>query len=386
MNRCSKRLTIYLTIAAIIAVGATVLRTIACITQLDYTYGYFRNDTLITVADAVIWFGVVLMLLYPLYAPKANLRASFRGSATYVSGGIVAASLIFFSVTMAGHAHSLLGGESGLDLPLSVISSALAILSAGHFFANTFFSESRNVIRAALAITTVLLLSLHAIFLFFDTSLPLNAPNKLTDQMALLFSAIFFLFEARISLGAEKWRGYCTFGLMALMLTAYAGIPSLITYLVNGATLSYSIEESLLVGAIFIFITTRLVQTILLPEDKECSTIKSLLNLASNRHEEVIRTETDFNEAYAVQMSFDAIISEADEIDAAFDAAYEQYDELPTSEAETDDLGITTESLFMQETLTPPENDGQLSLGYEIFNETVRTAPTIPNDGEEVNK
>ena len=69
---------------------------------------------------------------------------------------------------------------------------------------------------------------------FREDGMALNSPNKLISQMAFLLAALFFLYEARISLGREKWRGYCIFGLAALAANAYSAVPAVILYFAKG--------------------------------------------------------------------------------------------------------------------------------------------------------
>ncbi|MBR0449266.1 MAG: hypothetical protein IIX30_00435, partial [Clostridia bacterium] len=97
-----------------------------------------------------------------------------------------------------------------------------------------------------------------------------NAPAKITDEMAYLFAAVFFLYETRISLGRGKWRAYVTFGLIAAQLAAYSSIPALIVYFAKGEMISNSIFESVLTFTLFLFITSRLGMVSTLTPDKPC--------------------------------------------------------------------------------------------------------------------
>jgi hypothetical protein len=126
--------------------------------------------------------------------------------------------------------------------------------------------------------------------------------------MAFISSAIFFLYETRISLGREMWRAYTAFGLIAASLTAYASIPAMITYYVNGEIISSmeyrslaSVEEYLLLLALFIYILARLCLTSSLTEKKENALIKMLEKSALECEERVNESYARFQDSFAAK-------------------------------------------------------------------------------------
>ena len=124
--------------------------------------------------------------------------------------------------------------------------------------------------------------------LFYNTSVhPTNSPNKITDQMAFVSAAIFFLYEARIPLGRAQWRPYVAFGLIATLLTAFSAIPSLIVYAYNGYIVSDSIIENLLTIALSIFILSKVLQTGKLTVNAESPAVASIVAMARMREEEL---------------------------------------------------------------------------------------------------
>ena len=113
----------------------------------------------------------------------------------------------------------------------------------------------------------MIVLALYSIYLYFDNDLPINAPAKIIDQMAYLFAAVFFLYETRLSIGREKWRGYIAFGFIAALISAYSSIPALIYFFAKETEISVSIYEMVLSAALFIFISSRMLLTSELIED-----------------------------------------------------------------------------------------------------------------------
>ena len=314
MNTNSKRLKIYITMLSIFTGVACTLRTIACINDFDFSTGFFTDKALITAANATICVTVMLMLTYFLTTNKVNLRASFSTPATYIPTGMLAIATVFMGIGVMTHAASIskypLISAKAFTTPFTLISWLIAItalLSLVHHFFTTFITEGKTSLRAYFSIGTIAFLALYAILLYLDDSLAINDQSKIVNQMAYLSAAIFFLYESRISLGREKWRAYTTFGLVSAALCAYSSIPSLITYYVKGSLISTAIEgsslttidEYVLTLALLVFIVSRLILTISLPENKANPLIGALRKYSTEREKEIKESTKRHNEIFA---------------------------------------------------------------------------------------
>ena len=302
MNTNSKRLGIYLGVMLLATTVATTMRSIAYVMHLDYASGFFTDKSLVTVSDAIIALTVLGMFSY-LFAARINLRASFSTSATYVPTGILGAASAFlgmriFSYASANSNYRIFTKEllslSGVTTLIAVLAGVLAFVSIAYHFFNAFVTESKDVTRAYFSIVAIAFLALYAVMIYTDNSISLNATGRAPRQTAFLFTAIFFLYESRISLGREKWRIYTAFGLAAAALTAYVSVPAIVVYFTDKVIVSASgykslasIEEYLFLLAAFIFILARLCLTITLKEEKENELVKALANIALAREAEV---------------------------------------------------------------------------------------------------
>lgn len=317
MNTNSKRLGAYLSAMLIATAVAVSLRTVACIKQLNFANGFFLDRSLVNVSDAIIALCAIGMMSYVLVASRISLRANFSTSSTYVPTGILAVATVFLGVKTVSHAlttskYPLFSAETltlkNPTVVLGVLIVILSVLSAAHLFFNAFITESKTTLRAYFAIATIALLAFYSMLIYLDGTLSINDSNKVLRQMAFIFSALFFLYEARISLGREMWRAYTVFGLIAASLTAYASIPAIITYYVNGEIVSHmgykslaSIEEYLLMLALFIYILARLLLTSSLIEKKDNELIKMLDSNARECNERVNESYERFQEAFAAK-------------------------------------------------------------------------------------
>lgn len=338
MNKNMKRMWIYLPILLLTIAVTVTLRTVALIRDLDPEVGYFSNKTIITVASIFLVSACVILFSYIFIGHKASLKASFSTPATYVPTGLVAAALIFLSGSLMRFARSeFVSGNKGAAGTLAIVGAVLAIGSIVHFFLNTFLTERKNEMRGYFALATIIFLAVYSCYLYFRTDTPINNPGKLTDQMAFLFAAIFFLYEARISLGREKWRAYCAFGMVSAALLAYSSIPAIITYFATGATPSTGIEENILSLALFIFILARLFLTVGLPEAKKNELIEAMDGYANKRamyvSEDFRRRKGMFN----TQMTMDIdMLMTSEEDETAEEEPLSEFDEVTVEDGGTD--------------------------------------------------
>ena len=307
MNKNSKLTGLYSALLALFTIAAVTLRTVACLFDLEYSYGAFNSKTLIFASGVTALLGAVVLFSYIIFADRITAVPAFSSPTTYLPTGLVAIALIFLSVSMLSERISLATAP-----PLLVIICALtALFSVVHFFFNAFIAEARTELRGYFSLATVIFLALYAAYLYFDNTLPVNATNKLTDQLAYLFCALFFLYEARISLGREKWRSYSAFGLVAALLCAYSALPSLIVYFAKGRLISNSIEENILTLTLFIFITARIIMVAGLKEKRDSKEVISMQSYARRREEIITESMNVHKEAFAVQMTIDDLLPEA---------------------------------------------------------------------------
>lgn len=297
MKNSHKYLRIYLLSLFTVILAATVLRSIAILTELDFTSGYFDNKVIISIANGLVMAMALLSLTYFAVAKHGELVASFGGAVTYVPSGLVAVALIFISAELLSTNIIARGGTV-----MGFFTALLALVSVAHFLYNALIVKKENSHRAWFSLATIIFLAAYATYLYFDVSLPLNSPNKIVDMMAFLFSALFFLYETRISLGRDSWRAYISFGIIASLITAYSSIPSIITYFVRGEVISNSITETALTFTLFIFITARLLMVSELKDNEKSEIAALVFEMEARRKEQIkeniaAREQSELNEA-----------------------------------------------------------------------------------------
>ena len=313
MNQKNKLNRIYIPLMCAVIALSVALRTAAVLFDLDVRTGYFDAKGLINAASIIIVSGTVLLFTYAFVgAKKEKLIATFTTPSTYVPSGAIITALIFFAVKSFERIKNFnltpSGAYDARDMIAYVTSNLasfvtaalvpLSLLAAVYFILNATVDKRASEARAAFGICTVILFALYASFLYFDTTLAINAPNKIVDQMAFIFASLFFLYEIRISLGRECWHLYMTFGFVAASLSAYSSIPSIILYLSSGSTVSHSIQENVLSLCVFIFVFARVILAGKLNVDCESEFVAVMRDAAREREKYITEKEEIERAAY----------------------------------------------------------------------------------------
>lgn len=276
MRRTKQRLGVYTVLLFLLIAATVTLRTLALLWDFDFEFGYFGTSVAATASDWVLIAGSVLLISFVAVGGVLPLRASFSSSAFYLPSGLVGVALLFLSadyfkkvfIMISERAHLGFGiFNADTLLPLAV--ALLSLLSIGYLFLGALAGSRNNARRSLFGTIAAVFFSVYAIYLYFDPTLPINAPTKVLDEMAYVFTSAFFLFETRISLGRDKWNAYLGFGMTAALLTAASSLPALIVYLVRGELTAHSLSEAVLTLTLFIFTGTRVLQALVLRNDKK---------------------------------------------------------------------------------------------------------------------
>jgi len=316
-----KRLGIYLPVFIIAALATVILRSVAIFKDFNFESGYFDDKLLVTISNLSLLFGVLFLLSYLFVARKPKPVLSFTSPLTYIPAGIVCCALLFVS---ADFFVKLLEAKPAADtlftkgnvFPLLI--AIFAIVTVANLLLTVLIPKKEDETRAFFGIMAAVFLALFAAYLYFDAKLPLNAPNKMIDEMAFLLAAIFFLHETRISLGREIWRAYIGFGLAASLVLAYSSVPTVIVYFAKGEIISDSLASAILTLSLTIYILLRVILVCLSKEDTMDESVMALSELSKEREEElalpdqarILRKSEEFN-TIGENYEFDLKISEA---------------------------------------------------------------------------
>lgn len=262
--------------------GITVLlRSVASFLHLS-EHGYYEGK-LAGAADLAVLFGALLLLTFALTHWKdVPPRAAFNGPLTFVPAAPLAATLLFAGASLM--LRKTEGSLARIALPLLGI---FAVIGALYFFFAVFFEKKQSDLRAVFGAILSLYLILYAGYLYFDTTLPINAATKICDQIAFIAAALFFLLETRVSLGRVHWAIYTAGGLCASLLTAYSAIPSLLVYIFEGRLMATSLEDLLVTVMLTAYIFCRTLLFLIAKPQAPTALMAELQEKARLREEEV---------------------------------------------------------------------------------------------------
>ena len=187
MDTKQKKLNAYLFLFTLLAAVTVSMRTIASFISLN-DYGYYTGD-LCSSANITVTLGCLILFSYALVHRKdENKVASFGGPLTYAPGAPLAICLALLGISFFTRENN--GQIEKLLLPLLGI---LGIASALYFLFAVLYEIKLCDLRAVFGMVCALFLVLYAGFLYFDTTLPINATTKLTDQAAFVLAALLLL-------------------------------------------------------------------------------------------------------------------------------------------------------------------------------------------------
>lgn len=252
--------------AMIFALVATILRSIASITDMDYATGFYGASLTARVAN-VMMVAAAVLLLATLFIKVENpsLRPTQSGPLGYLPAGVLSISLLFVVIDLFSYVSinlpyiTLAAILSHRSYLVAVLTAILAIFTVAFAAVSALVSEQRNLLRALLGMAAALFFGVYAGFCFFRFDGGINQPQKVLTEMAVLSIAVFLLEETRISLGRERWKSYFVFGILSSALAAYTAIPALMVYIFNSKMIAFSLSEILLILAVLVFAVCKLI-------------------------------------------------------------------------------------------------------------------------------
>lgn len=346
------RFGVYAPLMLLITVIATTLRTVAAFLGVT-PYGFFTHSVLSEVSAWFLVGGTLIALSYALVGRKMPERVpTMKTPLTYIPAALLSLCFLFFGAERVPEALRLL--RFGELSALTITATLLIVLSAASiaFVIGVCLIESPlSDRRANLGMCATLLFAVYAAFLYYDTTLPLNAPIKIADQMAYLAFALYFLFEVRFSLGRERWGLYTSFGFIAGMMAAYSAIPTLLVYLAQGNVLSYSIAETILTLGVLVFISCRLLLADLVPDNRTTPIVSEVIRVAGKREAAIAEAQG--------QSSTDTTVQAEPCEDEPVQEESTDPSSVPVDESDTQDA--LQESFPIDELVEIPKNESEES-------------------------
>lgn len=276
------RLGIYLPLFILGTLSAVILRTVAFFSDLDVSTGYFGEKALITVSDSVAAAFCLILLLHAFSHMRKDStpKIRFDNAATYVPLGGLTAAVFLLSLNMAIKVINEGAEMQTVPLVIRAACCILGFLSVVTFVMDLIIERPESVLRGAFTLCTVMFFALYSVSVYFSDGMAENSQQKLLTELGFIFAAAFFLYEARISIGTQKWHSHAAFGASSALLLAYASFPNLILFSVRGgALLANDVYELAAMGTAAIFIGARTLLIAFCPEDETCDLAEAITDM-----------------------------------------------------------------------------------------------------------
>lgn len=260
-------------LVSVLALAATVMKTVACFISMDYDSGFFGDSLLVRISDYLVA-ALIIILVATLFikVEKRAVKPSFSGALVYLPAGVFAMSLLFLSAELLGYITVKAGGLftelafSDRSCVIALVAAVFALLTIAYLALTVFITEPRSILRAEFGMMAALFFALYAAFSFFRSGAPINQPQKILTEVTALAAALFMLEETRISLGKERWRGYFTLGTITAVLALYTSIPAFLVYIFREKVIASGTSELVFILALLVLSISRLAHAIKLPD------------------------------------------------------------------------------------------------------------------------
>lgn len=292
--------------------------------------GYFDRKIFTGIASGILLAFCAFALLCGIFHRYERVRpADAHSPFIYLPSAFAALTVLLFLYRFY---PKLEGFKSDKILHgaavLAIVFGAFAFV---YLFLRILIEAPLSSARALIGLGAALFTGLLAICLYFEKSLPLNHPAKLTDQVALLFASLFFLAEARSSLGRDKVALRTAMTMITALFSAYASFPILLYRAIAGECLSVDLSYALVLCGIFALSAGSLLLSGKKASAEQHPYIQALKESFENREKEI---------SPVAEQADEAVEETADEAPA---------DEVPAEEAA---VGSTTGGATAEESLT----------------------------------
>ena len=287
------RIGFYLPLFVIVTPIAVILRTLAYLNDMNLQ-GHFESNSMVFASNIIVGIFAFIFLLHSLSHSRNDSVPieSFSNYPSFLPSGILAVATLFSVYELFSSItpvfKTMVENEDEFTLsPQTIIAIAGIIFGLGataSFVVNILIETKHSQLRALFGIFTVLFLCFYSISIYFGGSGAANVQQRALTVISVIFSASFFLFEIRMSLGRSKWHSYVGFGLSSSTILFYSSVPAIIYYFAKQIVPTGStVIQLVLMLSLAIYTTARTILIACAPEDEICEMVDEILDMDYER-------------------------------------------------------------------------------------------------------
>ena len=253
---------------ALLAVCAIALRSVALTHSFNAKIGYFEKGVLPILFYVVEGVAVALCIVFPFLIKKEDAQEAVAPASLsdLITAGLCGLLMIAMAIVLFINRPASETGATVLSLLYFL--DALFLLAGSAFFLCKFREKQALSTSLVLGFTTVPAFALMLGILYFDLYTPMNAPHKVSLQIALLAIMIALLYELRVTLDVPRPRAAAAVYGFSAFFCATVGFSNTIAFLTGAyQSILYLIADLVCVAFAFYFANKCLV--IALPKENK---------------------------------------------------------------------------------------------------------------------
>lgn len=228
-TKASRRLQLFYLALGALALVAIVLRSIALARFFNDNTGYFTKGALPIIVRLLEVLGIALCAALPFLIKKDTPKPT---NAPLSIAGLFACTLCALTLTVS--ATYFLVRRASIPTPnIILLLAALFLLASTAYFINQFRNKQEPDTALPFGYIAILGVALLLATLYFDLTTPMNAPHKVSLQIALLSVMIAILYELRSMTNAPHPRAQAAVCGFAFFACAVTGIPNAIAFVLG---------------------------------------------------------------------------------------------------------------------------------------------------------
>ncbi len=251
MNAKTKltRLQLLTILLGALTLGTVAVRIVALSFFLNTDTGYFTKGGVTIPLYALELLVAALCVALPFLVKKEPVAVC---DAHLSIGALLGAGLCSLAMVLTAVYYIL--RRARIPAPtVIVLLAAIFLLGGAAYFINQFLTNQEPATTLPFGYAAILGAALLLATLYFDLTTPMNAPHKISLQIALLATMAAILYELRIATGEPMPRVQAAVCGFACFACAVTGIPNTVAFLTSAYDSTPYLFADLIVTALAIY-------------------------------------------------------------------------------------------------------------------------------------
>lgn len=246
---------VLMTVTVILIIALAAVRTWMIAQFYNANTGYFNCDGIYTIilyaCEALCL--VIAVIALAVFSKKIRIAQPAPSSASLFAGLfcgflMLASVVLYFIDTPAGNYFNSY---------LTLASLILAVVSVVYFMLGITSQKVGYTVKSLLCFCVIFWAMLSLLGLYFDTTLTINNPSKLAEQLALVSVMLYFLYECRFFIDKQRPAIYLAIGFISSVMLGVSVLPNIISAFFLGIDVTTGFYTQIAELGIFVYVLFR---------------------------------------------------------------------------------------------------------------------------------